>query len=97
MSLQTGNSGAPLACCTVGISDSTNWNFPYFSQLNAANMGVVNPALANNPLMGGMGLGGMGMGMGMGMGGGVNTFGAGTTGMGGSFTGGRVLPNGFAG
>lgn len=29
MSLQTGNAGAPIACCTVGLSDASNWNSPF--------------------------------------------------------------------
>ncbi|KAK3090238.1 hypothetical protein FSP39_010287 [Pinctada imbricata] len=29
MSLQTGNAGAPIACCTIGFSDSSNWNNPF--------------------------------------------------------------------
>lgn len=28
MSLQTGNAGAPIACCTIALSDRTNWYNP---------------------------------------------------------------------
>ncbi|XP_069128558.1 superoxide dismutase [Cu-Zn]-like [Argopecten irradians] len=39
MSLQTGNSGAPLACCVIAWSDSTNWNNPFI----ARNANTFNP------------------------------------------------------
>ncbi|XP_060072345.1 uncharacterized protein LOC132552213 [Ylistrum balloti] len=32
MSLQTGNAGAPLACCVIAWSDSTNWSDPFIAR-----------------------------------------------------------------
>ena len=29
VSLQTGNSGRPIACCVVGLADSYNWDNPF--------------------------------------------------------------------
>jgi len=34
MSLQTGNAGAPLACCVVGWGDSSKWNNPFIPRQN---------------------------------------------------------------
>lgn len=34
MSLQTGNAGAPIACCTIGLSDASNWNNPFIPRSN---------------------------------------------------------------
>lgn len=44
MSLQTGNAGAPIACCTVGLSDASNWNSPF---IPSSNGGLQNTAAAS--------------------------------------------------
>nr|QDX46955.1 superoxide dismutase [Azumapecten farreri] len=44
MSLQTGNAGAPLSCCVIAWSDSTNWNSPFI----ARNVNNFNPNQGGN-------------------------------------------------
>ena len=39
-SLQTGNGGAPIACCVVGLSDNWNWNNPILVNGQFRNMGI---------------------------------------------------------
>lgn len=46
-SLRTGNSGAPIACCVISLSDSTNWNNPILmnGQFVSRGMNPMNPNL----------------------------------------------------
>lgn len=39
-SLRTGNSGAPIACCVISLSDSTNWNNPILMNGQFVNRGM---------------------------------------------------------
>ena len=45
VSLQTGNSGAPIACCVVGLSDATNWNNPLLVNGQFRNRGGLTPLI----------------------------------------------------
>lgn len=39
-SLRTGNPGAPIACCVIGLSDSWNWNNPILANGQFVNQGL---------------------------------------------------------
>lgn len=40
VSQQTGNAGAPIACCVIGLSDAFNWNNPILVNGQFPNMGL---------------------------------------------------------
>ena len=44
MSLQTGNSGRPIACCVIGLADAHNWENPFLQEVDPMNPLPVNPA-----------------------------------------------------
>ncbi|XP_062605009.1 uncharacterized protein LOC134266799 [Saccostrea cucullata] len=48
MSLQTGNAGAPIACCTIGLSDASNWNNPFIPRSNIQNTAGANQFSRSN-------------------------------------------------
>lgn len=52
VSLETGNSGAPIACCVIGLSDATNWNNPFMINGQFVPRGGMTPINPNLNMLG---------------------------------------------
>ncbi|KAL5016214.1 hypothetical protein ScPMuIL_005803 [Solemya velum] len=49
LSLQTGNAGRALSCCSIGFADSTNWDFPFIPAVgNGFTPGFTNTGFNSN-------------------------------------------------